>query len=121
MLGFLLGDLSSLIAQHGRWIVALVIGLESMCLPLPGETCLVTASVYAGATGNLTLLGIIMAAAAGAVIGDSLGFWVGRSLGQGLVALLDAAARTPALASFRPPRQRRGATSRMPRPERAGA
>src|SRR3978361_838083 len=82
MLEFVLGDLSGLIATHGLWIVALVIGLESMGLPLPGETCLVTASLYAGATGNLSLFAIIAAAVAGAVIGDSLGFWIGRSVGQ---------------------------------------
>ncbi|MGH1575149.1 DedA family protein [Methylobacterium sp. P31] len=82
MLEFILGDLSDLIATHGLWIVALVIGLESMGLPLPGETCLVTASIYAGATGNLTLVSVIAAATAGAVIGDSLGFWTGRSVGQ---------------------------------------
>jgi hypothetical protein len=59
MLEFILGDLSSLIAAHGLWIVALVIGVESMGLPLPGETCLVTASIYAGATGNLTLVSVL--------------------------------------------------------------
>ena len=74
MLEFVLGDLSVLIATHGLWIVAVVIGLESLGLPLPGETVLVTASVYAGATGNLSLVAVIVAAVAGAVIGDSLGF-----------------------------------------------
>jgi membrane protein DedA with SNARE-associated domain len=82
MLEFVLGDLSGLIAAHGLWIVALVIGLESMGLPLPGETCLVTAAIYAGATGNLSLVSVIAAATAGAVVGDSLGFWIGRSIGQ---------------------------------------
>lgn len=82
MLDFILGDLSGLIATHGLWIVALVIGLESMGLPLPGETCLVTAALYAGATGKLSLLAVIAAATAGAVIGDSVGFWIGRSVGQ---------------------------------------
>ncbi|AWN42721.1 DedA family protein [Methylobacterium durans] len=82
MLEFILGDLSHLIATHGLWIVALVIGLESMGLPLPGETCLVTAAIYAGATGNLHLASVIAAAMAGAVIGDSVGFWIGRSVGQ---------------------------------------
>ena len=62
--------------------MALVIGLESMGLPLPGETCLVTAAIYAGATGNLSLVSVIAAGTAGAVIGDSLGFWIGRSIGQ---------------------------------------
>jgi membrane protein DedA with SNARE-associated domain len=82
MLEFILRDLSGLIAMHGLWIVALVIGLESMGLPLPGETCLVTASLYAGATGNFSLLAVITAATVGAVIGASLGFWIGRSVGQ---------------------------------------
>lgn len=82
MLELILGDLSALIATHGLWIVALVIGLESMGLPLPGETCLVTAAVYAGATGELALVSVIAAAAAGAVAGDGLGFWIGRSIGQ---------------------------------------
>ncbi|AWN44717.1 hypothetical protein DK389_21645 [Methylobacterium durans] len=53
-----------------------------MGLPLPGETCLVSASLYAGATGNLSLGAVIAAAVAGAVIGDSVGFWIGRSVGQ---------------------------------------
>ena len=82
MLEFVLGDLSVLIATHGLWIMAVVIGLESLGLPLPGETVLVTASGYAGAAGNLSLVAVIVAAVAGAVIGDSLGFWVGRSIGQ---------------------------------------
>jgi len=82
MFEYVLGDLSSLIATHGLWIVALVIGLESTGVPLPGETILVTAAIYAGATGNLSLVGVIAAAVAGAVIGDSIAFWIGRSIGQ---------------------------------------
>ncbi|ACA15187.1 SNARE associated Golgi protein [Methylobacterium sp. 4-46] len=82
MLHSLLGDLSGLIAQHGLWIVALIVGLESLGLPLPGETCLVTAAVYAGATGDLSLPGLVASAAGGAVVGDSMGFWIGRRLGQ---------------------------------------
>src|SRR3954451_10235775 len=82
MFEYVLGDLSSLIATHGLWIVALGIGLESRGVPLPGETILVTAAIYAGATGNLSLVGVIAAAVAGAMIGDSIAFWIGRSIGQ---------------------------------------
>jgi membrane protein DedA with SNARE-associated domain len=85
MLHQILGDLSGLIAQHGLWIVALVVGLESMGLPLPGETLLVTAAVYAGATGAFGLPEIVLAASCGAIVGDSIGFWIGRSLGQRLL------------------------------------
>ncbi|KAB1074607.1 DedA family protein [Methylobacterium planeticum] len=80
-----LGDLSALIAAHGLWIVALIVGLESMGVPLPGETILVTAAVYAGATGELSLSGVIAAAVAGAVVGDSIAFWIGRSVGPRLL------------------------------------
>ncbi|MGY2052905.1 DedA family protein [Methylobacterium sp. JK268] len=85
MLQHLLGDLSGLIAQHGLWIVALVVGLESMGLPLPGETLLVTAAVYAGATGAFGLTEIVLAASCGAILGDTGGFWIGRRLGQPLL------------------------------------
>ena len=39
--------LQHLIATHGYWTVALVVGLESMGIPLPGETVLVLAAIYA--------------------------------------------------------------------------
>lgn len=55
--------------------------LESAGLPLPGETVLILASVYAGATGELSLPLIIGFAAAGAILGDNIGFWIGRRWG----------------------------------------
>ncbi|MGH6850233.1 MAG: DedA family protein [Methylocella sp.] len=55
--------------------------LESAGVPLPGETVLILASVYAGATGLLKLSLVITFAAAGAITGDNIGFWVGRTWG----------------------------------------
>jgi len=43
----LLGELQQLVSAHGYWAVALIVGLESMGLPLPGETILVLAAIYA--------------------------------------------------------------------------
>ncbi len=73
--------LKSLIAAHGGWIVAVVVGLESVGLPLPGETTLLTAAVYAGSTGRISIFSVVIAAALGAIAGDNIGFWVGRDLG----------------------------------------
>ncbi len=70
-----------LIAQHGYWVVFLIIMLESAGVPLPGETVLVLAAGYAGATGELNLSLVIASAASGAIIGDNIGFWVGRTWG----------------------------------------
>lgn len=45
-------DVARLIATYGDWVVATVVGLESMSVPLPGETTLVTAAVYAARPGD---------------------------------------------------------------------
>lgn len=76
-----LSHIQPLVAQHGYWVVFLVIMLESAGLPLPGETVLILASVFAGATGELGLPTVIACAATGAILGDNLGFWVGHRWG----------------------------------------
>ena len=45
---------------------------------------LVGAAVYAG-TGHLSILGVIVAAAIGAIMGDNIGYWAGRSGGRALI------------------------------------
>jgi membrane protein DedA with SNARE-associated domain len=80
-----LAGLADVIATHGYWVVAAVITLESMGLPLPGETTLVTAAIFAGTTHQLHIGLVIAAAAAGAIVGDNLGFVVGRRFGVGLL------------------------------------
>src|SRR3982750_489747 len=85
MFDMLLADLPRLIETYGYGLVALVIALESMGLPLPGEATLITASLYAGATQRLSLSLIIMAAVTGAVVGHNLGFWLGDKIGSRLL------------------------------------
>jgi membrane protein DedA with SNARE-associated domain len=77
--------LTDLIATHGYWVVAAVITLESMGVPLPGETMLVTAAIFAGTTHQLNIGLVIVAAATGAIVGDNLGFWIGRRFGVALL------------------------------------
>ena len=79
------GTLANLIASQGYWVVATVVALESMGMPLPGETTLVTAAIYAGTTHRLNILCVIAAAALGAIIGDGAGFWIGREFGYTLL------------------------------------
>jgi len=72
---------TSLITKFGYLAVAAIVGLESVGLPLPGEATLVTAAVYAGTTQQLNIWLVIASAVAGAVVGDNVGFWLGRELG----------------------------------------
>ena len=72
---------TSLITKFGYLAVAAIVGLESVGLPLPGEATLITAAVYAGTTQQLNIWLVIASAVAGAVVGDNVGFWLGRELG----------------------------------------
>jgi membrane protein DedA with SNARE-associated domain len=80
------GHLASLIAAHGYLVLGMVVGLESIGLPLPGETSLVTAAIYAGTTHELNIWGVIASASGGAIVGDSIGFWIGWKFGRELLA-----------------------------------
>src|SRR5262249_4950994 len=70
--------LQELISTYGYWIIALVVGLESMGVPLPGETMLVLASIYAARDPSLNIWLVILAAAAGSILGDNAGYWIGH-------------------------------------------
>jgi membrane protein DedA with SNARE-associated domain len=52
-----------------------------MGLPLPGETALIAAAVYAATSHELNVMGVIAAASAGAIIGDNIGYEIGRLVG----------------------------------------
>jgi membrane protein DedA with SNARE-associated domain len=74
-----------LVASYGYVAVFAAIGLESLGVPAPGETTLIAAAVYAGATHRLSLLPLVLVAALGAVIGDNIGYVLGRTFGERLV------------------------------------
>jgi len=78
-------DAVSLISSYGYWAVAGIVALESMGLPVPGETTLIAAAAYAGTTHRLSIAPVVIAAAAGAIVGDNLGFWIGRGFGYRLL------------------------------------
>ena len=70
--------LQHLLATHGYWAIAVVVGLESMGIPLPGETILVLASIYAAADPSLNIGTVIAAAVIGSILGDNAGYWIGK-------------------------------------------
>lgn len=75
-------SIEAFVVQHGYWVVGAVVGFESMGVPMPGETALLAAAAYAGATHRLEIFLVILAAAIGAVVGDNLGFILGRRFGR---------------------------------------
>ncbi len=77
--------LQNLVATHGYWLVALIVGLESMGIPLPGETILVLAAIYAAADPTLNIWLVIGAAALGSILGDNLGYWIGKRYAYALL------------------------------------
>ncbi|HEX8007005.1 MAG TPA: DedA family protein [Trebonia sp.] len=68
-------------------LVAAVIGVESLGIPLPGEIALVSAALLA-ATGVVDVWWVAAAASAGAIVGDSIGYAIGRRGGRPLLERL---------------------------------
>jgi membrane protein DedA with SNARE-associated domain len=67
----------TLLTSFGYLAVFVLVGVESLGIPLPGETMLITAGIYAGTTHHLAIAGVIGASIAGAIIGDNIGYLVG--------------------------------------------
>jgi membrane protein DedA with SNARE-associated domain len=74
-----------IVVSYGYLAVFIVVMLESAGIPMPGETILVSAAAFAGSRHTLDPGYIIAAAAGGAILGDNIGFWVGREFGTTLL------------------------------------
>jgi len=77
--------LTHLVHQYGLWFLFLIVGAESAGAWLPGETALITAAVYA-ANNHLSIEWVIVVAAAAAIVGDNVGYWIGREGGRRVVS-----------------------------------
>lgn len=75
------GQIAAILSTYGYWAIFAVVALESLGVPLPGETMLVGASIYARLSGALSIDMIVAAAATGAIFGDNVGYWIGREFG----------------------------------------
>ena len=80
-----IAQLTGLLATYGYLTAFLLIAIESMGIPVPGETMLITAAIYAGSTHHLHISLVIAAAASGAMLGDNLGYLIGRKGGFSLI------------------------------------
>jgi membrane protein DedA with SNARE-associated domain len=70
-------------------LVALVISLESMGIPLPGEVILISAALMAARQElDISPVWVAVAASAGAIVGDSIGYLAGRHLGDRMFDVL---------------------------------
>ena len=81
--GFL-HSLAGPLDHFGYWAVLLLVMVEDFGVPVPGETILIAASVYAG-TGRLNVVAVGVVGFAAAVIGDNIGFTIGHFGGRALV------------------------------------
>ena len=76
--------MTHLIENYGLFFLFGIICLESAGLWLPGETALIAAGVYAS-NGHLSITAIIVVATAAAIIGDNIGYWLGREVARPLL------------------------------------
>jgi membrane protein DedA with SNARE-associated domain len=77
--------LQHLIHAYGLVTVAAVVGFECIGFPLPGETALLAAAVYAGTKHDLSIASVILTAALAAIFGRMLGYLIGRKFGYWLL------------------------------------
>lgn len=78
-------SIHSLIANYGYLAVFMLVAAESFGIPLPGETALIAAAIYAGATHHLSPEVIFVIGAAAAIVGDTCGYWIGDKGGYRLI------------------------------------
>lgn len=91
---FSLDTLQEIARQYGYWAVFFGIALENTGIPLPGETITLVGGFLAG-SGELTYLWVLGSAIAGAVIGDNIGYWIGKRGGWPLLLQLGKVFRIP--------------------------
>jgi membrane protein DedA with SNARE-associated domain len=77
--------MTHLLEDYGLIILFLIVAAESSGVPLPGETALITTGVLAS-QGHFAIEWVIVVAAAAAIIGDNIGYWIGREGGTKILA-----------------------------------
>ena len=82
--GHIVAGLESFVHHYGVFAVFLMVTIEALGAPLPGETLLIFSAVLAG-RGEMSLPGLLIFASAGAVLGDNIGYAIGRTLGRGTI------------------------------------
>lgn len=70
-----------LASQYGAWLIGVVVGAESMGLPLPAESMLIAVAAVDGTSHQGGIVWVVLAASIGAILGDNLGYLIGRTIG----------------------------------------
>lgn len=78
-------NIDHLVATYGYWAVFVLVAIECLGVPLPGETALITAGIFAGHTHRLSPLAIWAVASAAAAGGGFIGYLIGEAGGYRLV------------------------------------
>jgi len=78
---FSLQHLIQLLHVYGNVALGVVVGLESVGLPVPGETMLIAAAVIAATTHQLSIVLVVLSAAVGAILGQMIGYSIGWGIG----------------------------------------
>jgi membrane-associated protein len=73
-----------LLISYGLVLLFGIIAAESAGVPVPGETALIAAAILAE-RGHYSIVSVIAVAAAAAIIGDNIGYWIGRTGGRALI------------------------------------
>jgi membrane protein DedA with SNARE-associated domain len=81
--GFL-APLGSSLEHYGLWAIALFVLIEDFGIPVPGETVLIAGAVFAG-SGRLNIVAVGVVGFLAAVVGDNIGYAIGRFGGRALV------------------------------------
>jgi membrane protein DedA with SNARE-associated domain len=76
--------LASPLEHYGLWAIFLLVLVEDFGIPVPGETVIIAASIYAG-SGRLNVVAVGVVAFVAAVLGDNIGYGIGRFGGRRLV------------------------------------
>lgn len=80
------GAVTHLLATYGLVVLFFAVAIESAGVPIPGETALVSAAVFASTNQHhFSIVWVIVVAAAGAIVGDNVGYTLGRIGGRKLV------------------------------------
>ncbi len=75
-----------LMREYGYGVITLAVAIECAGLLFPGETLFFGAAIYASTTGRIGIVGVIAAASAGAILGNLVGFTIGRVIGGPILA-----------------------------------
>ena len=86
--------MTHLLLTYGLVLLFFAVAIESAGVPIPGETALITAAVVStSGHKHFSITWVIVVAAAGAIVGDNIGYWIGRLGGRKLLERWEPLAR----------------------------